>query len=170
MPWVVTVKEEGMPLLLKSQTGLASALGCRVQNEVRSNVHLGVCSSDAGTLSVVVHHVSGAVTGHRRGHWLGLGGSFSRPRCAHKFEITQEGGFRVACQRVVSSNLESSCWAQACKHTHTHRHTHTQAPSRSLYLPLLVCSGQMALGSWVASFCTSVQLDPFFCGGWQAVG
>ena len=70
-------------------------------------------------LFVVVHSVSGAVTGHRRGPRLCLGGFFSRPRCAHKFEITQEGGFRVACQRVVSFNLESSCWAQACKHTHT---------------------------------------------------
>lgn len=119
-------------------------------------------------LLFVVHSVFGRVTRQRRGPRLCLGGLFSQPRCAREFEITQEGGFRAACQRVVSSNLESSCWAQACKHTHTN--TYTQTHSGSLYLPLLVCSGQMAPGFWVASSCSSVQLDTFLRGDWQAVG
>lgn len=56
------------------------------------------------------------------------------------------GGFRDACQRVVSSNLESSCWLQACKYTNTGTRRHSQ----SAYTCLSSCAvgrGVLALGS-----------------------
>lgn len=118
-------------------------------------------------LLITVHSIFGAVTRQRKGPRLSfLGGFFSQTRCAIWTWNYPRGCFRAACQWVVSSNLKSSCWAQACKHIHTYTQTHSQ----SLYLPLLVCSGQMALGFWVASSCSPLQLDPFFCGDWQAVG
>ena len=100
-----------------------------------------------------------------KGTQVVLGGFFSQPRCACEFGITQEGVSELPAKEWCLLILRA-----AAGHRHANAHTYTQTHSQSLYLPLLVCSGQMALGFWVASSCSLLQLDPFFCGDWQAVG
>lgn len=75
----------------------------------------------------------------------------SHPRCAHEFEMTQEEVSEMLANEWCLFNLESSCWAQACKYTNTRARTHTrQTRSGSLYLSLLVCCRQRVSGRRVA--------------------
>jgi hypothetical protein len=72
--------------------------------------------------------------------------------------------FRVACQRVMSSNLESSCRAQRTQ-THKHSHRHASGAYTWLYLS--------ALGRWLLA-CGSpypaASPARLFCEDWQTVG
>lgn len=116
-------------------------------------------------LLTVVHSVFGTVTRQRKGPRLSWEVSSLSQDVQYEFEITQEG----------VSELPANGWCllisrAAAGHRHANTHTYTQTRSQSLYLPLLVCSGQMAFGFCVASSYSPLQLDPFFCGDWQAVG
>lgn len=121
-------------------------------------------------LLFMVYSVFGATPQQRRGPRLCLGGFYSQPRCAHELEITQEG-----VSKLPAKERYRLIWRTAAGHKHANRDTHTNTHTQrdmplEPNLPLLVFSGQMAPGFWVASFCSPAQLEPFFCGESQAVG
>lgn len=98
--------------------------------------------------------------------------------CAHQFSSSRirtwvwkdpGGDFRDVCQWVLSFNLESSCWAQACKYTNTLAHTCRDTPRAITCLYLSAVDRRLlALGSFNLAAQFSLPLSSVETG--KAVG
>lgn len=173
-PVLCNTKWNGQAFKLKSNTALImwvsaySALGYGCQ--IRGHGFVTQISNEAYISSQLqdtkwgaTYCLSGYLLLVGQHCWLGLTVGFRQQHgreedlgCAQQFHPASRmctwiwndpgGGFRDACQRVVSSNLESSCWLQACKYTNTGTRRHSQ----SAYTCLSSCAvgrGVLALGS-----------------------